>query len=677
VRSRASVVALVVVAATAGIGAAQAPVAPARTAPALADLDRALSERLVGMAARNGGPQFAAGAARATGIVDPLENTDLWVAYLIPDLDGDGGTDVLDVRHSRDSAPEFTMQARSGRDGARLWRYESERQVSIPFLTRTADGAPGIGLYEVDYTLSATDWHFYVTSFDSRGKKLFDVELASHAYGPAGLLNAEPALHDILPAGAGEPTQLLLALDTQMPGVGVGGLSTSSHLLQVEAMSMTDASVTERGALLTTFGFPPRVQVVGDMTGDDRPDFVVTHGTYETHERNGVLVARASDGTDLWTRSGLLIGGLNSVMSALDVTGDGLDDVIINAYGSVGGAGLYINPGGDDVPDPLGIFGFPADVSRTVTLIEAAEGEVRWERPGLFAQQQGDLSGDGVADPMVWDVRTVGDEYEVRVAALTGLGDVVYDRALGRLAVSDTDPDWFGLGVWAVGDVTDDGTEDLLFALYADRGEDEVEERDGLADGRTAQVLRRDVGYPLFGSVDGHGADLQEFDFDDADHSGEILVTDGLSGRELVLLELERETDGFTSVVPADLDQDGCPELFLGTRRGPRVSDVYAFSLRSPDPLWALRRHDAGDTSDVGPVAVTSSPGLCRRVARSSGRPAPARPAPDAARPRAVPPPRTAPRPLPATGGSTVAPALLVALVLGTALATRVGLRRA
>jgi predicted lipoprotein with Yx(FWY)xxD motif len=645
----------------------------ARAIVRLVERDRALAERLVAVAEATGGPRFGAAAAHATGIVDPLENTDPWLGLLVPDLDGDGGPDVLDLRWSRDHAPEYTMQARRGSDGSRLWRYESDRQFSIPFVVWTAEREPGIGLFEIDYTVSATDWHYYVASFDAAGHKRFDVELTEQAYGPAGLLTATPMLHAVLPGGDGHPTELLLGLDTQTPGVHVGGVGTATHAFQVQAMSMVDATVDDRGELLTTFGFSPRIQQVGDMTGDDHHDFVVTHGTADLEERNGVVVARHSDGTDRWTREGLVVGSMSSASSAGDVTGDGLEDVMISAFGGPGGAGLYVDPGGGGLPDPLDIFGIPQDVTRTVTLIEAAEGEVRWERAGLFGQSQSDMTGDGLAESLVWDVLSTEDEVELRVAALTGVGDVVLDVSMARLAAPTPDPDQFGFGVWFVGDVDDDGVDDLMYALYAAYG-DEVEEMDGLADGRTARLIRRDVPVPLYGSLDGRGNDMQEIEFDATGRSVTVTVTDGLTGDELAVLEADT-TDAISYLAPVDLDLDDCNDLFLGTRIGPTFSDAYAFTFRSPEPLWALRRHDKGDTADVSAVTLTARPGLCERLA-APGDPAPDTPAPG------LPPPATPlagptdPGPLPATGG-TVATGPLAAGLLSAVLAALVALRRA
>lgn len=637
-----------------------APAAP----PSIAQLDPTLATTLVDIATDHGGPGFGAAAAQATGLTDPLANTDPWFALLVPDLDGDGAEDLLDLRYTRDHAPEFTLQVRRGSDGGRLWRFETERKVSIPFLTTLADGAPGIGLFQIDYTVSLTDWEFYVISFDAQGRKLFERQLTEQTYGPAGLLSAEPLLQSVLPGGSGSVTEVLLGLDTQTFGLGVGGLTTSTHLFQVQGMSMLDGSISDRGELLNVIGFSPTVQAVGDLTGDGPADFVVLHGTHQMAETNGVAVARARDGETLWTRPGLRVGSLGRAESARDVTGDELDDVIISAFGGVGGPGLYLSPGGGNLPDPLGLFGIPGDVPQTVTLIEAAEGEVRWERAGLFGQLQNDISGDDIDDTMVWDVQTVEDAHEVRVTALTGVGAIVYDSVLGRLPTTDGEQAGRGVGVYAIGDVDDDGAEDLHFILNVWRDQDTVDTIDGLGDGRTGRIIRRDIGIPLWGSLDGNGADVQRYEFNSDAQSGHLEVFDGLTGRRLARLDLRARTTGFSLLATSDLDHDDCPDLVLGTRLGPDVSDVYALSTVSDEPLWALRRADRADLAAVGDVSLTSAPGLCTRgLDRAPPVRAP-RPASGGTR-----------EPLPATGAGALG-GVLAALAVAAAVTLRPAVRR-
>ena len=634
---------------------------------ALADVDRPLAQRLVRMAAEHGGRGFATYAAQATGILDPLENTDPWMGIAIPDLDGDTRPDVLDLRWGRDHAPEFTLRLRSGTNGERRWTLASDRQLTIPLLIQLADGVPGLALFEVDYDAALTNIQYFISSYDATGVRQFEAELGDAEFGPLNLFRAEQVVEALLP-GAGGPTELLLSLDTQAPGVGVGGVSTAAHIYQVRAMSLADGSVSDRGDLLTVLGFAPRVQVVGDMTGDDRPDFVVTHGSERTSEDNGVVVARDRDGTTLWSRDRLRIGSLSSAYSAGDATGDGLDDIVLSAFGSLGGNGLYLDPGGDAVPDPLGLFGFPGRAPRVVSLLESAEGELRWERPGLVYQWQTDVSGDGLNDPLVWDVRTVEGEYEAHVASVTGLGEAVYERVLGRIPVSEPSPETYGFAVFGVGDLEDDGVQDLLFRLYRFQGENDFEYVDGLADGRTAEIIRRDVGTPLGGSVDGAGDDLLTTDFDGKTGEGSVEIQDGATGAPLAAIDVPGPGIGFSYPQPVLLDDDDCSELLMN-RYGTTESDLYALRVPVDEPLWALRRREKAD--EANPPHVSISSGLrCGDLAHAPAAP---RPRPTTGRPG-----RTSPgAPLPVTGSSSpltvVAGAVLLSLLGARLVATRRG----
>ena len=287
-------------------------------------------------------------------------------------------------------------------------------------------------------------------------------------------------------------------------------------------------------------------------------------------------------------------------VGAGDVTGDGIDDIVLGAprAGTPEGDGpgaVYIVPGRSDWPDALQL---PGDGT---TITGASPGDLFG-----FALDVGDATGDGIADVLVgafWgdgpgDARTdAGEAYLIKGspslpatielgAAATGVVTVIGAETGGQLGESVT-----------LADLTNDGVEDLILsATFADdsAGQEKVGAvyvvigGEGLVDqdlaGTQAIALGTDAGDQLghsaaAGDVDGDGTiDLilgavsADGPGNIRDLAGEVIVflqpgayVNGRSGepQTVVIYGGESGQRVGRSVGAGDLDGDGLADLLL------------------------------------------------------------------------------------------------------------------
>ncbi|MBK7824902.1 Ig-like domain-containing protein [Nannocystis sp.] len=231
------------------------------------------------------------------------------------------------------------------------------------------------------------------------------------------------------------------------------------------------------------------VQRAGDVNGDGLADLVI--GAYGA-EPNGILSGRAYVvfGRDAGkptalkdisagSGGGFTINGEaafdfagSAVAGAGDVNGDGLDDVIVGAYGS------------DIVADTAGrayvVFGkasaTPVDLKKVAGGLGgfAIDGELAFDVAGQAVGGAGDFNGDGLADLLVGapladaGSKDAGRSYlvfgkksteAVKLAAVTmGVGGLAMDGQQVR--------DYSGFSVDGAGDVNGDGYDDIIIGAY-------------------------------------------------------------------------------------------------------------------------------------------------------------------------------------------------------------------
>ncbi len=310
------------------------------------------------------------------------------------------------------------------------------------------------------------------------------------------------------------------------------------------------------------------------------------------------------NGFDSRSRSG------ESVASAGDVNGDGLDDVLIGTYAR--GASFMIY--GQDAGTPLTGTIELSDVGSTV------EG-VRFNGPlPREVSSAGDVDGDGVGDVLIGDEDdTVYLIYGQDAGSLSGTIEL-YDVGTVVPGVKfSAESDRGGFSAWSVssaGDVNGDGLDDMLFRGFS--------HSNGLNLGKSYLIYGQDSGAPLSGvielsdvgaSVDGVKFNGQHYQIIgrsvnsagdvDGDGLGDLLISTGVdtflvygqdAGRPLPgtieLFEVGTTVPGarFTGSGPllpssaGDVNGDGFADVIIGAPNSGQAFLIYGV----PEPAMAV-----------------------------------------------------------------------------------------
>ncbi|GAF96091.1 unnamed protein product, partial [marine sediment metagenome] len=260
-------------------------------------------------------------------------------------------------------------------------------------------------------------------------------------------------------------------------------------------------------------------------------------------------------------------GELGDAVTAGDVNGDGIADIIAAAEAADGPEGERSNAG-----EVYVVFGAP-DLRGRVSM---AEGEHDLRILGIdpqdalgFSVASGDVNGDGVDDVIMVAQRaggpgntrdTAGEAYIIFGAADLG-GSV-------DLAAGEQDVIIFGsdahdlLSFCAAHDINGDGIDDIILGTGFGRGPGNARDRAGEA-------------YIIFGS---------------ADLGGIIDLSDG--SQDVVLFGAEAEDRLGSSLASGDLDGDGREELVVVAAHGDGPENG---------------RPDAGEIYVIGPIQVEQS----------------------------------------------------------------------
>ena len=214
------------------------------------------------------------------------------------------------------------------------------------------------------------------------------------------------------------------------------------------------------------------VASAGDVNGDGLDDILVgAYGDEDGASSAGsayLIFGGISSDTSLSSADVQLIGESRddyagwSVSGAGDVDGDGLDDVLVGAYGdddngSEAGA-VYVVLGG--VSDDL-------DLSAADQKLIGADGS---DNAGWSVSSAGDFNGDGLDDILVGAARDdVGGSYSGTAYVVLGgvTGDVDLANAYVEL-IGESVADYAGWSVSGIGDVNGDALSDVLVGAYGD-----------------------------------------------------------------------------------------------------------------------------------------------------------------------------------------------------------------
>ncbi len=205
--------------------------------------------------------------------------------------------------------------------------------------------------------------------------------------------------------------------------------------------------------------FGTRIETSTDLSGDGRPDFIVAQeeDSYITDYSGSVYLFRgegSGSGTATGSSFATLYGSnleeyFGSDTAALDFDGDGLEDLVVSAEG--GGTGGTVH-----------LFTGPVTGSRSS---DSADGlwysEASTSLVGDFLSAAKDANGDGYADLLV----SGSQSYSYGAAFLLWGGPTLTEGPIYDAQVKfrkDAAGCCFGHLVEVVGDVNDDGAEDIL-----------------------------------------------------------------------------------------------------------------------------------------------------------------------------------------------------------------------
>lgn len=418
-------------------------------------------------------------------------------------------------------------------------------------------------------------------------------------------------------------SQDLAALDA------ADGSDTEIDLGLVASTSTTGSFLLSGGAAGGIAGIS--VSSAGDVDGDGLDDILVgapfgdTVGTAYVLMSQDLTALDAANGTDSEINLGLLAGtvtvgsyqfsgGLGgdeagrSVSSAGDVDGDGLDDLIIGAYGADGGgtwagesyllmaqdlAALDAADGTDGVID----LGLVAATSTTGSY--QFTGDLMDDYAGWSVASAGDVDGDGLDDLIIGAYGAdgggppsgMGGGYLLMgqdLAALDAADGTDGEIDLGLVASTITTGsyqftggaggDSAGWSVSSAGDVDGDGLDDLLIGAP----------RFGGQTGATYLVMAQDL------------AALDAADGVDGDINLGLVASTNTTGSYAIYGVAAGDNAGEAVAAAGDVDGDGLADLLIGASRADGVGpDSGAGYLVMAQDLEALDALDGTD-SQIG-----------------------------------------------------------------------------
>jgi len=309
------------------------------------------------------------------------------------------------------------------------------------------------------------------------------------------------------------------------------------------------------------------VSGAGDINGDGIDDIII--GAPEA-DPNGIATSGSSyvlfgstagfasafslstlDGTNGFRIDGSSVNDFSgrSVSDAGDINGDGIDDLIIGGYGanSFTGAGYVL-------------FGSASGFAATLALSSLngangfrLDGITEYDSTGQSVSSAGDINGDGINDLVIGapksDTTSTGYAYNAGVSYVVFGSTAGFNATLSLSALNGTNgfalegeqQDWAGSSVSGIGDINDDGVDDLLIG----------------AEGGNA-------GYVVFGSTAGFNATQK---------------LSSLNGNNGFRIDTSEGDQGLGSSVSSagDINGDGFNDLIIGNRQYGSFSEGAAY----------------------------------------------------------------------------------------------------
>jgi len=326
---------------------------------------------------------------------------------------------------------------------------------------------------------------------------------------------------------------------------------------------------------------------VGDVNGDGYGDLIVAAQNFNApgalDAGKAYLYRGSPQGLMLpavWTRMGTTAQELFGDCSgrAGDVDGDGLEDVVVGAYGfqeSRGAAHLFLGS---------------RETGLSKDPVWTALGEAPGDWFGYSVASAGDVNGDGRPDVVI-------GAKMARQGALGKVGKVYVYHGTGKglslrpswSAVGEKVYDMFGWRALSAGDVDGDGFSDLIASSYGHDGPQGPDYGKVYLYRGSPQGLLSPPSWTYTGEGGGWmtGHSIGSGDFDSDGFSDVLVGAPGAGGNGKVLLFrggsqglspipdllLTGEGGGFGSYVgfAGDVDKDGFPDLLVGA---PSFSEV-------------------------------------------------------------------------------------------------------
>jgi len=354
------------------------------------------------------------------------------------------------------------------------------------------------------------------------------------------------------------------------------------------------------------------VASAGDVDGDGLDDILVgAAGNDDGGSGAGkvYLVLGSSLGStasiDLSTADYVFLGSAGdsagrSVVSAGDVDGDGLDDILIDAYTN--------SDGGTSAGKVCLVLGSSLGSSSTIDLTSADYhfiGENPGDYSGYSVAPAGDVDGDGLADILIGSILNsdggayAGKSYLILGDRLLGTSTIPLSTADGAF-VGEAEYDYSGRKVSSAGDVDRDGLDDILIGAYlndeggSNAGKAYVMLSASLPPSGTTSYLA-DADLTFIGTSGGDYAGMAVADAGDVDGDGfsDFLVgaynnDDVASGAGKVYLflnawlpsggsvdlgevnafagEAEADYAGYSVASAGDVDGDGLDDILIGAQ---------------------------------------------------------------------------------------------------------------
>ncbi|MEM6596803.1 MAG: Ig-like domain-containing protein [Cyanobacteria bacterium P01_C01_bin.69] len=258
------------------------------------------------------------------------------------------------------------------------------------------------------------------------------------------------------------------------------------------------------------------------------------------------------DGSNGFVVKGANTGDVSgySVSSAGDINGDGIDDVIIGAFGadpdgkSLAGESYVVFGGGDGFNGELTLSDLDGNNGFVISGINTGD------RSGRSVSSAGDINGDGIDDVIIGAHRASPDGNSV-----TGESYVVFGNDTGfasKLALSDLDGnngfkltgtdafDYAGYSVSNAGDINGDGIDDIIIGAH-------------LAD--PVGTTNAGESYVVFGNSNGFGSELSLSTLGDNNGSPNGFTISGTDSYDYA---------GFSVSGAGDINGDGIDDIIVG-----------------------------------------------------------------------------------------------------------------